>query len=261
MKAAFFSILLFTASVAVQAGVIVLEGKYQNKNIYVQNSISSSGVGYCAYEVRVNGSITTDEINSTAFEIDLAAMGVKFGDNVVIQIKHKDGCAPKILNPEALKPKPTFDTKNIMVDQSGLLKWTTSNEQGPLPFVVEQFRWNKWIAVGEVSGKGTPEDNSYQFQVTLHSGENKFRVKQTGVSSQTRYSTPASITSGSPKVEYVVSKNNNVITFTSETLYEVYDYYGTIVKKGFGKLVDMSNLVKGGYYLCYDNVVTEFKKK
>jgi hypothetical protein len=261
MRTAFLSAFFLALCGLAHAGVIVLEGKYQDKNIYVQNSVSSLGVGYCVTEVRVNGSITTDEINSTAFEIDLSALGIKFGDNVVIEIKHKDGCAPKVLNPEALKPKPTFDTKNIMVDQTGILKWTTQNEQGPLPFIVEQFRWNKWIPVGEVGGKGTSDENSYQFQVTLHSGENKFRVKQVGVTSQPRYSTATSITSGLPKVDYSVSKNNNIISFTGETLYEVYDYYGTIVKKGFGKQVDMSNLGKGGYYLCYDNVVTEFKKK
>ena len=53
----------------------------------------------------------------------------------------------------------------------------------------------------------------------------------------------------------------NTITFTGETLYEIYDYYGTIVKKGYGKQIDVSSLVKGGYYLCYDNEVVEFKKK
>ena len=261
MKKVFLAFVFSGIAISGFTGVIVLEGKFQNKNIYVQNSTTSSGVGYCAYEIRVNGAVTTDEMNSTAFEIDLTAIGIKFGENVIIEIKHKDGCAPKILNPEALKPRPTFNTKNIMVDQSGFLKWTTKDEEGPLPFVVEQFRWNKWIPVGEVSGKGNSVENSYQFQVTLHSGENKFRVKQVGVTSQPRYSNATTITSGSPRVEYSVSKGNNLISFTSETLYEVYDYYGSIVKKGFGKQVDMTNLSKGGYYLCYDNVVTDFKKK
>ena len=37
------------------AGVLVVEGKYQQKNLYVQNGFSSSGVGFCAFQVKVNG--------------------------------------------------------------------------------------------------------------------------------------------------------------------------------------------------------------
>lgn len=49
--------------------------------------------------------------------------------------------------------------------------------------------------------------------------------------------------------------------FTSETLFEVYDSYGNIVKKGFGEKVDVSNLKKGIYYLNYDNKTDTFVKK
>lgn len=61
------------------AGVLVVEGKFQNKNIYIQNSFGSNGVGFCATEIKVNGKITTDEVNSSAFEIDLTAMNIKPG--------------------------------------------------------------------------------------------------------------------------------------------------------------------------------------
>lgn len=46
-----------------------------------------------------------------------------------------------------------------------------------------------------------------------------------------------------------------------ETMYEIYDQYGNIVKKGFGNKVDVSNLPKGGYFLNYDNKMGEFVKK
>ena len=62
---------LFTFS-ALQAGTIVLEGKYQQKNLYVINGIAPEGVGFCVFEVTVNGDVTSDEINSSAFEIDLS---------------------------------------------------------------------------------------------------------------------------------------------------------------------------------------------
>ena len=57
---------------AASAEELVVKGTYQGENIYVKNPFAPSGVGFCAYEVTVNGTITTDEINSSAFEIDLS---------------------------------------------------------------------------------------------------------------------------------------------------------------------------------------------
>src|ERR1039457_5234674 len=99
-----FMILCFTCVYA-NAGVLVVEGKYQQKNLYIQNGFSSNGVGFCAFQVKVNGQITTDEVNSSAFEIDFSTFKFKVGDKITVEIEHKDGCIPKILNPEALKPK------------------------------------------------------------------------------------------------------------------------------------------------------------
>ena len=46
-------------------------------------------------------------------------------------------------------------------------------------------------------------------------------------------------------------KNN--LEFSNETLYEIYDTYGNLVKKGFGKAIDIVNLKKGLYYVNYDS--------
>ena len=259
MKSSIAVLFLFLACSGVFAGVIVIEGKYQNKNLYVQNCISNSGVGYCAYEIQVNGQVSNDEVNSSAFEVDLGQYNLKFGDDVSIKIKHKDGCAPKVLNPEVLKPKPTYEIISFSVNTDGVLKWKAKGESGSLPYVIEQFRWGKWVNIGEVQGKGIPGEHAYSFQAVLHSGENKFRLKQVGHTKQPKFSESVSVQSSKSKVSY--NYKNAAIAFTDETLFEVYDYYGTIVKKGFGKSVDMTNMSKGGYYLCYDNIVEEFKKK
>lgn len=258
-KTVITSLLVLAVSVSFAAATLVVEGKYQNKNLYVQNFFGGSGVGFCALEVKVNGNITTDEVNSSAFEIDLAALKLKYGDRVTVEIVHKDGCMPKVLNVEDLKPKPSFEVLTMNITSAGLLKWTTKNENGALPYVVEQFKWNKWVPVGEVDGIGTPESHDYSFQVTTHSGENKFRVKQIGLSSASKYSNPVMLNSMTEKPEFTVAPN--AIQFTYETGYEVYDIYGSVVKKGFGKDIKIENLLKGKYYLCYDNQVTEFDKK
>jgi hypothetical protein len=247
-------------SVKLNASTLVVEGKYQNKNVFVQNAFASNGVGFCAQEIKVNGKITTDETNSSAFEIDLSSLQLKYGDNVVIEIMHKDGCMPKVLNMEDLKPKPTFEVLSINLSPAGLLKWTTKNESGSLPFVIEQFKWNKWIPIGEVTGIGTPDNHEYNFQVLMHSGENKYRLKQKGMNSISKTSSEVTVRSVLEKPSFAIPKNNSGIDFSGETGYEIYDAYGVVVKKGFGKNVRIDNLPRGGYYLCYDNTMTEFKK-
>lgn len=183
MKNLAFVLGLFLLVNQAKSGVLVVEGKFQNKNIYVQNAYGGSGVGFCALEVRVNGQITTDEVNSSSFEIDLSALSLKYGDKVTIEITHKDFCKPFVLNAEDLKPRPTYEVQAMNVSSTGILRWSASKESGPLPYVIEQYKWNKWVPVGTVDGIGTPELHDYAFQVALHSGENKFRVKQIGLGS------------------------------------------------------------------------------
>jgi len=260
MKRSIGTLVLCVISLSFFAATLVVEGKYQNKNVFVQNAYSSNGVGFCAQEIKVNGKITTDETNSSAFEINLASLQLKYGENVIIEILHQEGCTPKVLNLEDLKPKPTFEILALSINTAGLLKWTAKNEAGVLPYVIEQFKWNKWIPIGEVPGIGTPESHDYSFQVAMHSGENKYRLKQKGLSAQAKYSQEVTVRSVINKPSFAIPKNNSGIDFSAETGYEIYDSYGIVVKKGFGKTVKIDNLTKGGYYLCYDNTMTEFKK-
>ena len=95
----------------------------------------------------------------------------------------------------------------------------------------------------------------------MHSGENQLRVKQVDYTSQPRYSKPVKFVSPIPEVTYSPVKVTKDITFSKETLYEIYDQYGNVVKKGFGNSVDCVNLAKGVYYLNYDNKTAEFIKK
>lgn len=249
-----------------QGGVIILEGNYQGKNLYVQNPFGSGGVGFCVTEVLVNGNITTDEINSSAFEVDFKPHKLNIGDKVEIKIKHKEDCKPKVLNPEVLKPKSTFEVISMTCDKAGNLKWATKSETGKLAFAVEQFRWNKWVKVGEVDGKGTPNTNNYEFKITPHSGKNQVRIRQTDYSGQPRLSKPVDFMSDVKEVKFAPVKVSKDITFVAddkpaETMYEIYDQYGNVVKRGYGSSIDASNLTKGGYFLNYDNKMGEFLKK
>jgi len=269
MKKLYFSLFLLCAgcfSAFSQGGVIILEGNYQGKNLYVQNPFASGNVGFCVTEVLVNGNVTTDETQSSAFEVDFKPHQLKIGDKVEVKIKHKSDCKPKVLNPEVLKPKSTFEVTGMTCGDDGTLKWSTKSEQGKLAFVIEQFRWNKWVKVGEIDGVGTAATNNYEFKVSPHSGKNQFRVKQTDYSGQPRLSKPVDYLSKSCDVTFAPQKASKDITFycadkPTETMYEIYDQYGNIVKRGFGDKIDVTNLPKGGYFLNYDNKMGEFVKK
>lgn len=261
----FFSAILYLRGFS-QVGTLILEGNYQGKNVYVQNPNASNGVGFCVTEVFVNGNITTDELNQNAFEIDLKAQKLTIGQKLEIKIKYKEDCKPKVLNPEVLKPKSTFEIVTIKIEKDGLLRWSSKLESGKLSFAVEQFRWNKWVKVGEVEGNGTPSINNYSFKVTPHSGKNQIRVRQTDYTGQPRLSKPVDFISDAANVVFSPIKASKTINFTFldkpvETMYEIYDQYGNIVKRGFGSTVDVSSLLKGGYFLNYDNKMGEFIKK
>lgn len=260
-----FSFLLVFNNIAWSA--LSIEGSYQGKNLYVQNPEDGDGFGFCATKVTVNGDVMPGGTSSSAFEIDFSLFNIEIGEPVFIVIEHNDGCKPKILNPEVLLPRSTFKVTEMEVSNSGKLLWKTTNEQGKLPFIIEQYRWNKWVEIGEVQGKGKSgsNENSYEFQVIPHSGENTVRVAQIDHSGAKKTSKEVKFASSSPNVEKNPIKVRTVINFTAnskpvETKYEIFDAYGNIVKKGFGSSVNCENLLKGAYYINYDNKTEKFFK-
>lgn len=260
-------LLIFLGGTFVSYADLSLEGHYQGKNLYVQNPEDEDGFGFCVTKATVNGDPIIDGLQSSAFEIDFTIFGLKIGDPVFIVLEHGIGCKPKVLNKEVLLPKSTFEIQSISCSPEGSLKWSTTGESGKLPFVVEQYRWNKWVAIGEVDGVGEASQNEYTFNVTPHSGENKVRVSQTDNTGKKRPS--ESVTFNNATLESIEVSPKIVkssIKFTSkdkpvETKYEIYDAYGNIVKKGVGSEVDCSNLKKGAYYINYDNTNEKFIKK
>jgi hypothetical protein len=242
-------------------GVIIIEGKYQERNIYIANAFGASGIGFCTYEVRVNGDLVLDEINSSAFEIDLANFNFKLGDDIIIEIRHKNGCSPKVLNPGSLKPTPTFETIDIKVREDGFLEWITKNEQGSLPYIIQQYKWNKWVDIGVVQGNGSSTLNNYAFFVDFNSGINKFRVIQLDQTGKIKKSTSAEIESSKQQLSFVFNRKTKDIVFSGETNFEIHDEYGNLVKKGFGTSTNISSITNGLYWLSYDNVTESFEKK
>ncbi|MDG5799515.1 hypothetical protein QA597_03970 [Marinilabiliaceae bacterium ANBcel2] len=236
-------------------GQIEIDGTFQGENLYVNNPFAPSAVGFCVYEVTVNGATTSDEIHSSAFEIDLSRYGFRRGDPVKVRIFHKENCMPEVINPEVLNASATFRITSLSVDDS-VIEWTTTNESGSLPFVVEQFRWNKWVEVARVDGEGVAGEHYYSATVRMHSGENRFRIRQQDSNNNRRYSSEVVYKSSKRAVDYQVV--DSVVLFTSPTMYELYDPFGRIVMRGYGESLPLTDLDKESYYLNYDNIMSQF---
>lgn len=262
MKRGFLILFMFMLSFLSFAQKIELEGTYQGKNIYVQNPSSIKGTRQfsCTEKVIVNG----NEIffyKTSAFEIKLDSLGFKLDDTIKIEIFHKPDCKPKVIT-QNYTPKGNFDLVSISVDSNAVLHWISKNEINKLTFTVEQFRWNKWIKVGKVDGKGGIQENIYSFQTQPHSGLNKFRVKQIA-SGKPRISKSTEIEIPNLQVKILGNqqKLSDTLEFSRETMYELYDRHGNMIKKGYGKTIELNKLERNFYYLNYDNkteTITKF---
>ena len=260
--AALLTSLFFFDSLSAQHK-LVLQGVYKEQDVYVKNPFAAEGVGFCTYQVEVNGQVTSDEVNSSAFIIDLHQYAFKKGDPVEIILSHKENCLPEFINPKAIAPEPSFDLLSIDLNPNGMLSWRTIFESGSLPYVIEQFKWNKWIRIGEVIGTGHSGENDYGFQADLHFGENTLRIYQGADRADRKYSESVKVFSNRPaQVELLTERFRENIEFSGPTSFEIFDEFGNLRMRGNSKHVDISKLEKGTYYLNYSNVAgKEFQKK
>ncbi|MFZ9586950.1 MAG: T9SS type A sorting domain-containing protein [Crocinitomicaceae bacterium] len=258
-------IFFLTSSVFAQDKLLSLEGTYQDKSLVVYNPPQADGFGFCVNRVLVNGEILPAAIQSAHFEINFKLFQLKKGESVFVVLEHSPGCAPRFVNPEVLLPKSTFRCTAISADKTGMVSWTTMDEAGSLDFIIEQYRWNKWVEAGQVKGKGTKSANSYKFQITPHSGKNQIRVSQIDNSGTKRSSQIAYFNSGLPVLKISPTKVRNNLYFKAsgkeaKTKFEVYDAYGNLLKVGLSSMVDCRNLVSGVYFINYDNKTEKFIK-
>jgi hypothetical protein len=173
--------------------------------------------------------------------------------------KAKNAGSGTDLNSE--KVIPTFEIQSFKIGKDGMVSWTAKNESGSLPYILEQYIFDKWVTVGKVNGVGSPTPNSYSLPVILNSGENKFRVKQKGYDKMSRFSDAVTYYSKKEPVSYQVKNKNMLVEFSSDTYFIVYNPFGAIVKQGYGNSINISEYAKGYYCLIYDNKLGGFDKK
>ena len=265
MKKLFFAIFILTVfrGMASAPAEFVLEGHYYGDNLYVKNIYTESTKSYAITEVTVNGKKIPSAINAHAFEIPFADMGIQEGDPVTVKVKYNGDKKPHVINPEVLKPKGgCVFAQQPKVDKSRAIQWTTKNENYALPFLIEQFKWNRWVKVGEVMGTGKPGDNKYSFSPAYTTGMNVFRIRQVSPRGDEYVSAECKFKSPNPEITAVVDKSGNAINLSAESCYELYNQAGDLVTSGKGLVVDISKLEKNKiYWLSYDIKTIQFVKK
>jgi len=250
-------IVLFSVNCFSQNDTLRLSGIFQGKNILRETPFTEDG-HFCIVKERVNGVDISRQAHLEP-EIDLMPLRLKMGDSVRIEIIHRKGCLPKIINEYVLRPASTFSITHFEC-KGGLLKWITKGESGSIPFIIEQSLCNKWTKIGEVQGAGSPGPVEYSFDVVLHSGENRFRICQVGFSGVPRFSDTLKVQSTLKANNFRYDSKKSEIDLDYPAIFEIRDVYSNLVKKGFSQKVDVSNLPRGDYYLCFDNRVEVFKK-
>lgn len=145
---------------------------------------------------------------------------------------------------------------SLEVDKEGTIFWTAMNEGDTKSFYVEQFRWGKWIKIGQVNTSfgESNKKHYYSIQIVTHSGKNRIRVVQGNIQGVYK---EIEFNSNIPKVKFTLDKEKKEILFSSETLFEILNASGTVVKRGLSNLISCDDLPKAKYILNYDNSTTK----
>lgn len=160
-----------------------------------------------------------------------------------------------------------------------VLFWYTHKEIPNTYFVIEHYRFNKWVKHSKYTGKVLPSTNNhgalikgkylYKQKVPPHSGENRWRVLLMNDSNVCLGISKELIGTDSkgalipfvPKVEYSISKKTKEIIFSAETYFELFDASGKLIEEGYGKTILYAGNDPGTYTLNYDNTTTTIKLK
>jgi hypothetical protein len=153
--------------------------------------------------------------------------------------------------------KDTCKITSINIGKDGIVHWTTKNDQNKTPFIIEQYRWNKWVKIGVVWVTTTSSDTqTYTFKSIPNSGENQLRVLH---ENDTTLFRGVKWTSDVPHVKFTINKDTKEVQFTNETLFEIRDTKGNVIKKGLSQTIWYKDIPGGSYILNYDNSTAELK--
>jgi len=251
-------LLILSVQLIAQTTEYTATGEYQGKNIYVQNPLSVDRINFCTTEVYLNEKLINTSPKTSAYVIDLSNLNV--GDPVFIKIVHKEGCVPKIINPQVIRSKSKFKFLNVFADALSI-SWSTAGELPYGKFFVEHYKNKKWVNIKTLSGKGSFDANQYSLVPEHHTGDNKYRIKYIQNNGKIFFSRVFEYFNDVEPISFFPTMVVDKITLSRETNYTVVDSYGNQITKGKGQVIDLNNLKEGLYFLHVDNREEKFVKK
>mgnify|MGYP000163560199 CR=1 FL=1 len=172
-------------SLSSQAAIFVISGIYQGKNVFIQNpSLNDDGVNFCTNDVYVNDIKVMSNITTGAYEIDLSA--IRVSSQLTIKITHKDGCKPRVLNPQVIRPSSMFHFNSFQVDKEHFI-WSTRGEKPRGHYLLEYYAADKWNLIKELPNKGSVILNNYDTDGVMP-GPQKYRLKLVELDGRVHYS-------------------------------------------------------------------------
>lgn len=261
----YFSILLFIFFIGKQSWgqYLYFDGVYTGKKMVLNNPLSSDLFGTCIHRITINGEIYPFNISDNYVEVNLAKIGLKEGDIFSVIIDHEATCKPIIYNKDAFYSSEKFEYENLSSTAKSL-RWSTKNNLFLSPFIIELKFRNVWVKIAEIESLGLG-DQGYELEIPfVLSGESLFRVHKANIKNSYGYF--PSIISPNQNIEIESKTVEKRIYFLQNeklypTYYQLYDQNDLLVKKGYGKTADVTNLKSGFYTLYYDNKKTIITKK
>ena len=235
-----------------------MTGEYQGKNIYVQNPLSKDKINFCTSAVYLNERLINSSPKTSAFEINLSHLEI--GGSVFIKIVHKEGCTPKIINPQVIRSKSKFKFLNVNADALSI-HWVTVGELPYGKFFLEHYRNKKWGNIDIITGKGSFESNQYNIKPEHHTGDNKYRIKHVQNDGKIFFSRGFDYFNDVEPISFYPTLVVDKITLSRESDYAVIDSYGNQMTEGKGKEIELNSLKSGLYFLYVDNREEKFVKK
>ena len=148
-----------------------------------------------------------------------------------------------------------------------MLNWKCNESKNSINYIIQQYRWNRWVDWDTLRSIPGKDSASYSFNINkyVHTGLNKFRVRAVNeLVTMLSYSKAVSFTSSKAKARDIAkhySIKNHIIDFGRQECFELYSKDGKLIKKGYTQMVGVAELIKGSYYLNYDNINAEFNFK
>ncbi len=240
-----------------QAKEISLTGVYKGKPLFIQNPFHPGQNSFCIDEIYVN-KVRLD-IDYTLSAIQIKFDGFDLYTPVNIKILHKEVCTPIVVNPDAILFHSSFKFTDVVVNDTALI-WHTKGDRPNAIFKIEKLYGNGWETVDTQPSSGLFEGSEYVYYPDFEPGPNKFRVKYEVRANRYLYSPEVEIEYYPEPIELLTTTVTRSLRISRKAEYEILDSDGNLWLTGNDKVVDVSSLKEGEYFIYFGDLSFKFIK-